>query len=158
MSSRTKQSKCCLSALKCAFHSKEDASQDEPMLDGPYAQLLRNLSRLQHRLPFGVEFFPVRICIVTARNSPAEMRVIKTLRQWGVYVNEIFFLGGVEKTKVVKAFKAHIFFDDQDLHLNPAAIFIPAGRVPYRSDSPLNDAAPAVVPASTTPADTPEEQ
>lgn len=133
------------------FHSKEDASQDEPMLDGPYAQLLRKLSRLQQRLPFGVEFSPVRISIVTARNSPAEMRVIKTLRHWGVYVNEIFFLGGVEKTKVVKAFKAHIFFDDQDLHLDPAAKFIPAGRVPYRSDSPLSDAAAAVVPASTTP-------
>ena len=121
------------------------------MSDGPYAQLLRKLSRLQQRLPFGVEFSPVRISIVTARNSPAEMRVIKTLRHWGVYVNEVFFLGGVEKTKVVKAFKAHIFFDDQDLHLDPAAKYIPSGKVPYRSDSPLNEAATAVVPASTVP-------
>jgi len=119
------------------FHTEEDSKQDEPMQDGPYAQLLRKISRLQHRLPFGVEFSPVRIAIVTARNSPAEMRVIKTLRHWGVYMNEIFFLGGVEKTKVVKAFKAHIFFDDQDLHLDPAAQFVPAGKVPYRSDSPL---------------------
>lgn len=134
-----------------SFHSKEDQSQDEPMLDGPYAQLLRKLSRLQHRLPFGVEFSPVRIAIITARNSPAEMRVIKTLRHWGVYVNEIFFLGGVEKTKVVKAFKAHIFFDDQDLHLDPAAKFIPSGKVPYRSDSLLNGPAAAVVPASILP-------
>lgn len=120
------------------FHSTEDSKQDEPMNDGPYAMLLRKLSRLQDRLPFGVEFSPVRIAIVTARNSPAEMRVIKTLRHWGVYVNEIFFLGGVEKTKVVKAFQAHIFFDDQDLHLDPAAKFVPSGKVPYRSDSPLN--------------------
>lgn len=134
-----------------AFHIKEDVNQDKPMSDGPYAQLLRKLSRLQQRLPFGVEFSPVRISIVTARNTPAEMRVIKTLRRWGVYVNEIFFLGGVEKTKVVKAFKAHIFFDDQDLHLDPAAKFIPAGRVSYRSDSPLSAAAAAVVPASTSP-------
>jgi 5'-nucleotidase len=122
------------------FHSVEDSKQDEPMSDGPYAILLRKLSRLQHRLPFGVEFSPVRIAIVTARNAPAEMRVIKTLRHWGVYVNEIFFLGGVEKTKVVKAFRAHIFFDDQDLHLDPAAKHVPSGKVPYKSDSPLNDA------------------
>jgi 5'-nucleotidase len=54
-----------------------------------------------------------------------------------VYVNEIFFLGGVPKSKVVKAFRAHIFFDDQDLHLDPAAKHVPSGRVPYRSDSPL---------------------
>jgi 5'-nucleotidase len=120
------------------FHSVEDSKQNEPMSDGPYAMLLRKLSRLQDRLPFSVEFSPVRIAIVTARNSPAEMRVIKTLRSWGVYVNEIFFLGGVEKTKVVKAFQAHIFFDDQDLHLDPAARFIPSGKVPYKSSSPLN--------------------
>jgi 5'-nucleotidase len=132
-----------------SFHHKEDKSQNEPMSDGPYAQLLRKLSRLQQRLPFGVEFSPVRISIVTARNSPAEMRVIKTLRHWGVYVNEIFFLGGVDKTKVVKAFKAHIFFDDQDLHLDPAPKYIPSGKVPYRSDSPLNETAALVAPIRT---------
>jgi len=120
------------------FHNSEDKKQDEPMQDGPYAQLLRKIARLQKRLPVSVEFSPVRIAIVTARNTPAEMRVIKTLRHWGVYVNEIFFLGGVEKTKVVRAFRAHIFFDDQDLHLDLAAKFIPSGKVPYRSDSPLN--------------------
>jgi len=122
------------------FHTNEDSRQDEPLNDGPYAILLRKLSRLQSRLPLMVEFSPVRIAIVTARSSPAEMRVIKTLRHWGVYVNEIFFLGGVEKTAVVKAFKAHIFFDDKDLHLDRAARFIPSGKVPYRSDSLLNKA------------------
>lgn len=121
------------------FHDVENSKQDEPLGDGPYAVLLRKLSRLQTRLPQKPEFSPVRIAIVTARNSPAEMRVIKTLRHWGVYVNEIFFMGGVEKAAVVKAFKAHIFFDDQDLHLDPAAKFVPSGKVPYPSDSPLND-------------------
>jgi 5'-nucleotidase len=119
------------------FHSVEDEKQNEPMSDGPYAILLRKLAKLQERLPFGAESSPVRIAIVTARSAPAEMRVINTLRHWGVYVNEIFFLGGVPKSKVVKAFRAHIFFDDQDLHLDPAAKHVPSGRVPYRSDSPL---------------------
>jgi 5'-nucleotidase len=119
------------------FHSVEDEKQNEPMKDGPYAVLLRKLANLQERLPFGAESSPVRIAIVTARSAPAEMRVINTLRHWGVYVNEIFFLGGMPKSKVVKAFRAHIFFDDQDLHLDPAAKHVPSGRVPYRSDSPL---------------------
>jgi 5'-nucleotidase len=119
------------------FHQNEDENQDVPMLEGPYATLLEKLSRLQQRLPFRVEFSPVRIAIVTARNTPAEMRVIKTLRHWGVYVNEIFFLGGVEKAKVLKAFRPHIFFDDQDLHLEAAAKVVPAGRVPYHTGSPL---------------------
>jgi 5'-nucleotidase len=96
------------------------------------------LSRLQDRLPFSVEFSPIRIAIVTARNAPAEMRVIKTLRHWGVYVDEVFFLGGLEKTKVLQAFKPHIFFDDQDLHLDEAAKFVPSGKVPYSTGSPLN--------------------
>jgi 5'-nucleotidase len=119
------------------FHSVENERQNEPMQDGPYAILLRKLARLQERLPFGADVSPVRIAIVTARSAPAEMRVINTLRHWGVYVNEIFFLGGVPKSKVVKAFRAHIFFDDQDLHLDPVARHVASGRVPYRSDSPL---------------------
>lgn len=120
------------------FHKQEDELRDIPIPNGPYAILLEKLSKLQKRLPFGVEFSPVHMAIVTARNAPAEMRVIKTLRHWGVYVNEIFFLGGLEKAKVLKAFRPHIFFDDQDLHLDAAAKHVPSGKVPYKSDSPLN--------------------
>ena len=84
-----------------------------------------------------MEYSPVRIAIVTARNAPAELRVIKTLRHWGVYVDEIFFLGGLDKSKILKAFKPHIFFDDQEQHLEAASFVVPSGKVPYKSDSPL---------------------
>lgn len=131
-----------------SFHRNEDAQQDQPMSEGPYAQFLRKLARLQSRLPFGVEFSPVHIAIVTARNAPAEMRVIKTLRHWNVYANEMFFLGGVEKAKVLKAFRPHIFFDDQDTHLEPAAKHVPSAKVPYKTSSPLNVATLAGKPES----------
>lgn len=121
-----------------AFHSTEDSAQDIPLPEGPYATLLKKLARLQERLPIRVEYSPVRIALVTARNSPAEMRVIKTLRHWGVYVDEAFFLGGVEKSKVLRAFRPHIFFDDQDVHLETAANFVPSGKVLYPSASLLN--------------------
>jgi len=121
------------------FHEEEDLQQDSPLNDGPYANLLKKLSRLQERLPHKIEYSPVRIAIVTARSSPAEMRVIKTLRHWGVYVDEIFFLGGLEKSKILKAFKPHIFFDDQDVHLDPAAKHVPSGKVPYKTSSVLNE-------------------
>lgn len=120
------------------FHSNEDKKQDVPMQEGPYASLLKKLAKLQERLPFSVAFSPVRIAIVTARNAPAEMRVIKTLRHWGVYVDEVFFLGGMDKSKILKAFKPHIFFDDQDIHIEAAYKFVPSGKVPYASDSPLH--------------------
>lgn len=120
------------------FCENEDQQQNEPMLEGPYAALLKKLSRLQERLPFSVENSPVRISIVTARSAPAEMRVIKTLRHWGVYVDEVFFLGGLDKTKVLQAFNPHIFFDDQELHLENASKIVPSGKVPYSSSSVLN--------------------
>jgi len=124
-----------------AFHDNEDQQQDVPMNDGPYANLLRKLSTLQDRLPMRQELSPLRIAIVTARNSPSEMRVIKTLRAWKVYVDEAFFLGGVGKAKVLEAFKPHIFFDDQDVHLDEAAGIVPSGKVPYLSESKLNNKA-----------------
>ncbi len=113
------------------FQKGEDERQDTPLEEGPYAAFLKKLGRLQDRLPVRVEFSPIRIALVTARNSPAEMRVVKTLQHWGVYIDEAFFLGGVEKTKVLKAFKPHIYFDDQDVHLEPASKIVPAGKVPY---------------------------
>jgi len=120
------------------FQKSEDKKQDVPMLEGPYASFLLKLAKLQSRLPFGIEVSPVRLAIVTARSAPAEMRVINTLRSWGVHVNNVFFLGGLSKAAILKAFKPHIFFDDQDLHLDKASELVPAGKVPYKSDSPLN--------------------
>jgi len=103
------------------FQQSEDTQQGVPMLEGPYASFLQKLAKLQKRLPFGVEMSPVRLAIVTARSAPAEMRVINTLRAWGVHVNEVFFLGGLNKAAILKAFKPHIFFDDQDLHVENAS-------------------------------------
>lgn len=126
-----------------AFQQSEDLNQNIPLKEGPYALFLKKLSRLQERLPIRVEFSPVRIALVTARSSPADVRVIKTLREWGVYVDEAFFLGGIGKSRVLKAFRPHIFFDDQDVHLEPASKIVPSGKVPYRSDSPLRKTADA---------------
>ena len=120
------------------FQHNEDMQQHVPMLEGPYASFLQKLAKLQSRLPFGEEMSPVRLAIVTARSAPAEMRVINTLRHWGVYVNEVFFLGGLNKAAILKAFKPHIFFDDQDLHIEHASKVVPSGKVPYKTDSPLN--------------------
>jgi 5'-nucleotidase len=75
---------------------------------------------------------PVKIALVTSRSSPTHARVVTTLRDWGVSIDQAFFLGGVSKDQVLKAFGAQIFFDDQDLHLATAAKLVPSARVPYR--------------------------
>lgn len=122
-----------------AFHKNEDDSKNDPMSDGPFASFLRKLSVLQTRLPGPQEYNDVRISIVTARNAPAETRVITTLRSWGVYVDAAFFLGGLSKAEVLSALRPHIFFDDQKSHTLPASEYVPSGLVPYRSISELSE-------------------
>ena len=75
---------------------------------------------------------PIRTALVTARNAPAHERVVRTLRAWNVRIDEVFFLGGIEKSEVLKAFGANIFFDDQAVHTEPASKLVPSARVPYR--------------------------
>ena len=65
--------------------------------------------------------------------------MILTLRSWGVTVDEAYFLGGLSKNQVLKAFNAHIFFDDQDKHAGPASEIVPSARVPYKTSSELYD-------------------
>lgn len=120
-----------------AFHKHEKENEDVPLKDGPFAELIRKLSKIQEYLPTTIELTPLRIAIVTARNAPSHMRVIKTLRQWGVYVDEAYFMGGLSKDKILKAFGAHIFFDDQDTHLDSSSKVVPSGKVLYKTDSPM---------------------
>lgn len=121
------------------FHEREDALQDEPLPGGPYEDFLKALAEMQERLPTRIEYSPVRLALVTSRDSPAELRVIKTLRDWGVYIDLAFFLGGVDKGPVLEAFNPHIFFDDQDVHVDAASERVPTGKVLYRTDSRLRE-------------------
>lgn len=74
---------------------------------------------------------PIRTALVTARNAPAHERVIRTLRAWDIRIDEAFFLGGITKKDVLKAFGAHIFFDDQTSHTSPASSVVPSAQVVY---------------------------
>jgi len=105
--------------------------------EDPDEAIERYRGYMQERLPTRIEYTPVRLALVTSRDSPAELRVIKTLREWGVYVDLAFFLGGVDKGPVLESFNPHIFFDDQDVHVESASERVPTGKVLYRSDSRL---------------------
>ncbi|MEL6222262.1 MAG: 5'-nucleotidase [Cyanobacteria bacterium J06627_8] len=124
-----------------AFYEHERLKADKPMPEGPFAKLLKTLSMMQEG--FSPNDAPVRIAIVTARSSPGHERVIKTLRAWGVRVDATFFLGGVSKDKILQAFGAQIFFDDQEVHLGLASTVVPSGLVPYRTDSVLHSSQPS---------------
>lgn len=113
-----------------AFAQHEHVNAQNPLPEGPFAKLLKTLSFVQQQFP--EETVPIRTALVTARNAPAHERVIRTLRAWNVRIDEAFFLGGIEKSEVLKAFGANIFFDDQTVHTDPASRLVPAARVPYK--------------------------
>lgn len=113
-----------------AFTAHEKQKADIPMEEGPFANFLRTLAHIQEKFP-DKDTAPIRTALVTARSAPAHERAIKTLRQWGIRVDEAFFLGGVSKKDVLSAFGAHIFFDDQYTHAGPASQVVPSALVPY---------------------------
>jgi 5'-nucleotidase len=115
-----------------AFLKNERENAKLPLPEGPFAKLLKTLSYIQSQ--FDDSDVPIRTALVTSRNAPAHERVIRTLREWNVRIDEAFFLGGMSKSEVLKAFGAHIFFDDQLIHVNPASEFVPSARVPYKSE------------------------
>ncbi|WP_246003575.1 5'-nucleotidase [Nocardioides aurantiacus] len=73
----------------------------------------------------------LRIALVTARNASAHECAVHSLREWGVRVDDAFFLGGIEKARVLRVMQPHIYFDDQDLHLTGALEDVVAVHIPY---------------------------
>jgi 5'-nucleotidase len=110
-----------------AFIAHEKSNARRPMEDGPFAKFFRTLAMLQKDPNF--EKPPIRTALITARNMPAHMRVLYTFREWGIHVDEAFFMGGVSKTEILKAFRPHIFFDDQEGHCRSASPFVSTARV-----------------------------
>lgn len=113
------------------MHERKNANKLLP--EGPFAKLLKTVSYIQKE--FKDRRSPIRTALVTARNAPAHKRVILTLREWGVRIDEVFFLGGMGKQDVLKAFGVHIFFDDQAVHVEPASEHVASAQVPYRNNS-----------------------
>lgn len=114
-----------------AFEEHEKENAKKPLPEGPFAKLLKTISLVQNQFENEKEI-PIKTALVTARCAPAHERVIRTLRAWNVRIDEAFFLGGVKKSEILKAFGAHIFFDDQAVHTDPASQFVPSARVPYK--------------------------
>ena len=115
-----------------AFQANETQNARKPLPEGPFARFLKSLSAIQKA--FDKNRAPIRTALVTARNAPAHERVIRTLRAWDVRIDEAFFLGGMSKQEVLKAFGAHIYFDDQAIHTDATAEFVPSARVPYKNN------------------------
>lgn len=114
-----------------AFVDSEKASAKTPLTGGPFKPFLSALNRLQLDLSDIGASSLLRTALVTARSAPAHERVIRTLRDWGIRLDEALFLGGLEKTEFLKSFGADMFFDDQQGHVDRARSAVGAGHVPH---------------------------
>lgn len=112
-----------------SFARNEKATAHQPMRGGPFKPFLQALHSLQQE--FTVEECPIRTALVTARSAPAHERVVRTLRDWRIRIDESLFLGGLDKGGFLKAFGADIFFDDQMGHCVSASAHVPTGHVPH---------------------------
>jgi len=112
-----------------AFTENEQLTANEPMSGGPFKSFLSALHHLQSH--FSEDLSPIRTALVTARSAPAHERVVRTLRSWGIRIDEALFLGGLPKGEFLKAFGADIFFDDQTSHCESASEHVATGHVPH---------------------------
>jgi len=122
-----------------AFIAHEVSKAKEPMAGGPFGSFLKKLSLLRSVHLNDQHVSKVRICLVTARNAPTHKRVIHTLRAWGTPVDEAHFVGANPKGPILKAARAHIFFDDQEKHVLGAADYVASGHVPgpHAAEAPV---------------------
>ena len=102
---------------------------------GPLKGFLEQLGKLQkkfyakgHRLDC-----PIRTYLVTARSAASSgIRALKTLRAWGLEIDEALFLAGAPKGPMLEKIRPHIYFDDQMFHVEGAAeMGTIAAHVPY---------------------------
>jgi 5'-nucleotidase len=112
-----------------AFTANEKAEARMPLDAGPFKKFLQTLHSLQAEFP--IDECPIRTALVTARAAPAHERVVRTLREWGIRIDESLFLGGLSKGDFLKSFGADVFFDDQQVHCSSASEHVATGHVPH---------------------------
>ncbi len=106
-----------------------ERKQKSMLKAGPFKSFLVELNKLQSELDSST--CPIRTALVTARSAPSHKRVIKTLRDWGVRIDESLFLGGMGKSEFLKSFEADIFFDDQKQNVTDASTKVTSAHVPF---------------------------
>jgi 5'-nucleotidase len=113
-----------------AFTRHEVVHALKPLPPGPFKPLLEALHRLQAASGTDVPM-QVRTALVTARSAPAHERAIRTLMDWDIAVDELLFLGGLDKGEFLKAFQPDFYFDDQRGHVESARQHVATGHVPF---------------------------
>ena len=117
------------------YQEYERAHAEQPLKAGPLGALFQAIGFIQKLELLKQKEDPsytriLKTAIITARSAPAHERVVTTLKSMNVEVDELFLLGGIEKSRILEIFRPHIFFDDQEAHLDRLH-GIPAVHIPF---------------------------
>ncbi|XP_034018725.1 cytosolic 5'-nucleotidase 1A-like [Thalassophryne amazonica] len=118
-----------------SFFEHEKKFENSPLAQGPLKCFLEALGKLQRKFYAKGQRMdcPIRTFLVTARSAASSgARVLKTLRSWGLEIDEAIFLAGAPKGPLLQKIKPHIFFDDQMFHIEGAKeLGTISAHVPY---------------------------
>uniref|UniRef100_A0A8C5TRM3 5NT1A nucleotidase n=1 Tax=Malurus cyaneus samueli TaxID=2593467 RepID=A0A8C5TRM3_9PASS len=97
---------------------------------GPLKAFAMHLGKMRKK--FSQEKSPIRTYLVTARSGrDMGIRAIKTLREWGLPIDEAFFMDGAPKGPILAQIQPHIFFDDGLHNIQGAQnVGVPSAWVP----------------------------
>ena len=118
------------------FQEHEEKLKDEPINSGLMKDFFTKLSGFQKLENKKMEKDPkytkiLHTAIITARNAPAHERAINTLKSWDVEVDGMFFLGGIEKKRILSILRPHLFIDDQKSHLDSTLEDVALVHIPF---------------------------
>lgn len=119
------------------YKKYEDVNFDKHIEPGPFTSLMAKMSEINRGFPAGQE--PFELSLLTARGGPAAARVFTIAEHFNIEFNgHCIFLGGAGKKDPLLHLKWHMFFDDQQTHLEHAMHHCATGLVPYATGSEMD--------------------
>lgn len=113
-----------------AVYQHEERMRSVPIEPGPLKSFLEKIDQLKHKVN-KVRPGLIQTALITARSPQCSPRVINTLKSWGVFFDEMFFMSGDDKNEAIKRFSADMFFDDRMDNCIPARRYSSAAHVPW---------------------------
>ncbi|XP_078482844.1 cytosolic 5'-nucleotidase 1A [Ciona intestinalis] len=117
------------------FFENEAEKADQPLEMGPLQKFAMALGDVKKKFTDRgiIENCPIRTYLVTARSAASSgLRALRTLRLWGLDIDEALFLAGAPKGPILEKIKPHLFFDDQKRNVDSGLEYgVKAAHVPY---------------------------
>ena len=110
------------------YIENEKKKVHKPITAGPFKNFLIKLGKIQEMYENNDDN-PIKIAICTARDFVTAQRALNTIKSWGVRIGQAFFLNGTDKSVVLEAYQADIFFDDSIKNISKTSKVVPSCQV-----------------------------